>query len=153
MKAGTLLQDTEGVLMIAGIGIAAFLIWKGYTTAKGIANTGGALADKVSQIYTSAKTSASNAVTETEIAMRQLISPDSIVNINSAPGASPAQVRQDALNTLNGLRTAKAVTDTLPQNATFSLWKDFTDWYNSDTTGKAVRDSFYAKNPDGVFYD
>jgi predicted Zn-dependent protease len=151
MKAGTLLENAEGILMITGIAIAGYLVWKGYGIANKGASTIKSVADMAARTYTTAMTKAGAAVTETEIAVKKIISPDSIVY--SASGSDGTSTRQDALNMLNGLRTAKAVTDTLPQNAPFTLWRDFTDWYQADTTGKAVRDSFYDKNPDGVFYD
>lgn len=153
MKAGTLLQDVEGVALLAGLGIAAYLVWKGFSTAKGLANTGAALADKVSQVYTTARTSASNAVTETEVAIKQLLNPGETVQLVSPPDANAATIRRDAVNLLNGLRTAQAVKDTNIWNAPSSMWRDFNNWREADTTGKAVRDSFYARNPDGVFYD
>jgi hypothetical protein len=151
MKAGTLLQDVEGVALLAGLAITTYLVWKGYSVASGGASTVKSIADKASQIYTSARTSASNAVTESEIAIKKLISGDA--TIYSSSGDDGRSTRQDAVNLLNGLRTAKAVTETNIFNAHASLWGDFKDWYSADTTGKAVRESFYAKNPDGVFYD
>lgn len=151
MKAGSLLENAEGVLLITGIAIAAYLVWKGYGIANAGASTIKSVADMAARTYTTAMTKAGEAVTETEVAVKKIISPDSVVY--SSSGADGRSTRQDAVNLLNGLRTAKAVTDTLPQNAPFTLWRDFTDWYRADTTGKSVRESFYAKNPDGVFYD
>lgn len=153
MKAGNLLQDTEAVLLLAGVGIAAFLVYKGYVTAKKIGNTGGALADKVSQVYTTAKTKAADAVTETEVAVKQLLNPGETVQLKTPDGADAAAIRRDAVSLMNGLRTANEIQKTLPQNVIPSLWGDFSDWYHADNTGKAVRDSFYMKNPEGVFYD
>lgn len=153
MKAGTLLQDVEGLALIAGLGIAAYLVYQGYTTAKKIGNTGTALADKVSQVYTTAKTKAADAVTQTEVAVKQLLNPGETVQLKTPEGADAAAIRRDAVSLLGGLRTANEITKTLPQNVIPSLWGDFTDWYSADTTGKAVRDAFYSKNPEGVFYD
>lgn len=153
MKAGTLLQDVEGLALVAGLGIAAYLVWQGYTTAKKIGNTGTALADKVSQAYTTAKTKAADAITQTEVAVKQLLNPGETVQLKSPEGADAAAIRRDAVSLLGGLRTANEIQKTLPQNVIPSLWGDFADWYRADTTGKAVRDSFYMKNPEGVFYD
>lgn len=153
MKAGNLLENAEGIAILAGLGIAAYLVWQGYTTAKKIGNTGGALVDKVSQVYTTAKTAAGQVVTESEIIVKQLLNPGETVSLQSAPGADAAAIRRDAVTLLNGLRTANEVQKTLPQNVLPSLWGDFRDWYQADTTGKAVRDSFFSRNPEGVFYD
>jgi hypothetical protein len=151
MKAGTLLQDVEGVALLAGLTLATYLVWKGYSAASGGMSTIKSVADKVAQTYTTALTKAGNAVTESEIVIKKLVNGDATVY--SASGLDGRSTRQDALNLLDGLRTANEVNKTLPQNVLPSLWTDFKDWYSADTTGKAVRESFYAKNPDGVFYD
>lgn len=153
MKAQAILGNAENIAILAGLGIAGFLLWKAYTTAKSVSGVADSIANKASQIYTSATTAAGNAVTKTEVALKQLSNPDAFVTIASPVGASPEVIRRDAVNLLEGLRTAKAVSDTLPQNAPFTLWRDFKDWATADTTGKAVRDSFYSRNPEGVFYD
>lgn len=155
MKIGALLDDAEGLLILGGVVIAGMIVFKAWKTGGTIIEGAKSVAHLASQAYTTVATGAGNAVAKTETAVKELISPDSIAmhpkeNNNLADALT---TRRDAVNLLDGLRTAKVVRDTLPFNAPFSLWRDFTDWYAADTTGAAVRDNFFKRNPEGVFYD